>query len=438
MKTTYEHFESSSLELTFKIDDEGDSFSCSIAEATINNIEHDALPSTRQVSKTAAFGALCDTLLRYMKNLPSKPKKADLAEFEEWMSSTILSLSIDQDAYAANALAEGEAAAEAVEAKQMQEDITEKESTLAELRTAQQERQELISSAFRMMGRIEGIKAMTEIGDIATLTMLSQVKKSKVYKEMPGVGTWEKYCESIGYGRRYLDERLEDIELLGEKLLAMIATFQIPILDHRHIRNAVKDGTLAITDKSVIIDVEPEDITEDSEPQKLEIPYKNKEELQNVLADVIEQKNKELKAAKEAAKDSEHIVKTKDKQMDALSKDNRKLEEKLKAYTDGGEIKGMPAEDFPVYEKLKSAMDAATELYAHINTIAKDLENLSEANQHYLGGTIYYINDLSIKLCHAIGVRGVAADRILNPPADVTGMENALIPGVRMAPGHKA
>ena len=434
-------FESKTIIAEFTITGGGDTWECS-CDAEICGTDYSGqLPDTRQESKLEAFIVIRDSMLRFIGSLPKKPSKADIGKFETWADEQIELLAQDLDVlskHVSKALAEGDAVKQAAETDAMQKDIKTKTEELAEKTAERIEREDNIAGASRLDGQIGGFFISSKFSDLSAQLCLKKMKDEKQYRHLKGRETWPKYCDSIGISVRKADELIENLDIFGEEFLALCADFGIGTANKRLLRAAAKDGTLAITDHSIIIDVVVEDVIESEEPEKLEIPYKDKDELRQVLSDVIAKKNEELKAAKESLKDKEHFINTKDEQMSKLSQTNRKLEKQLKIYTDGGEINGMPVDDVPVYEKLKVAQLAGTELFSHIMQIANELETLSEANQHYLGGTIYYLHDLTAKLCSAIGVRGVAADKILNAPDGIDPLKNALIPGLQMAAGHKA
>jgi hypothetical protein len=282
------------------------------------------------------------------------------------------------------------------------------------------------------MVRVEGIDLVTNFGTVCRNSILKQVRESGAYKE---VGTWEQYCISLGFSRRYVDEQIENLEVLGEKFSAQCADLGFGTKDKRILRSAVKDGSLKITDQAVIIDVKAE---ETGEVVKREVGYKDKEELASLLETIIDERNTEIKAAK-AELDAERLTKERHaKQIADLDLKLSQTEAQLKTYKEGKEIGGMPAVDRPDFDYLSRVALELTGLYSEINKSISRYQELSDANQEYLGGVITYMLHLAELLRQRAGVSGKIMDRFYNLPKGVDPIENVLIPGVRNAEGHKS
>lgn len=58
------------------------------------------------------------------------------------------------------------------------------------------EKEELIAEAYKLTGRVEALKLMSDFGNVSSLLLLKNIKENKIYKNMQGIETWENYCKS--------------------------------------------------------------------------------------------------------------------------------------------------------------------------------------------------------------------------------------------------
>jgi hypothetical protein len=377
----------------------------------------------------AAFAAIQEGILNFINFLPQpqRPIKADIREFEEWAPA----IEIDESVLD-NATSKFEADNELADDKEKREEIARQETKLAEKREERAKKDELLKETYQALGRIEGVKLITDLGNVFLISLLKQVKETEAYKEF---GTWENYCKSIGYTKRHVDEQLLNLQTLSENFMETVSHFSLGFRDYKVLRSAVKDGALKITDKSVIIDVVAEDT---GEVEKREVAYEDKEHLESLLETIIEERNTEIKAAKRELA-AEKLTKARhEKQIVELNTSLSKTEALLKNYTEGADIGGMPAADRPDFEKLYAICLKITNLYGSINLFVERVEQLAPANQEYLGGTITFLLHMAEILRRDIGVKTIAMDRFYNLPEGVEAIENVLIPGARNAPGHKS
>lgn len=185
---------------------------------------------------------------------------------------------------------ESEAALEIVEAEK-------KEAALAKEQEAR--RAEVTLWVGRMMGRAETADMFAKYGDLSRLVWLKQVKESKAYKEVPGVGTWEKFCKLAGLDRATVDEDLKNLEALGEELLRRVSSLGLGYRELRKLRRLNHDGDVEISENEIVIGGEA-------------IPFdvEHKEDLQAALEKVVEEARADHKAAERYLKDKEkHIRK---------------------------------------------------------------------------------------------------------------------------------
>jgi hypothetical protein len=102
------------------------------------------------------------------------------------------------------------------------------------------------------------------------LVQLSKVKESKVYRDLPNIGTWEKYCEYIGLTRQKVDEDLRNLATFGEQFLTTCQQFSLGYRDMRKLKQLTYDGeSFSISDdgKTVVIEGESVSLSDDSAPE---------------------------------------------------------------------------------------------------------------------------------------------------------------------------
>lgn len=183
------------------------------------------------------------------------------------------------------------------------------------------DKEELIAEAYKLTGRVEALKLMSDFGNVSSLLLLKNIKENKIYKNMQGIETWENYCKSIGYSYKTIDDKLEFLNTLGTEFLETVSTFGVGYRDLKKITSKVKAGELQIKDESIIIDgetisLEEKDILKDAltdlvaknkeEISKLKAENKAKDKMVQTYAEAKEKKEQELKQAnieKDALKD---------------------------------------------------------------------------------------------------------------------------------------
>ena len=183
------------------------------------------------------------------------------------------------------------------------------------------EKEDLIAEAYKLTGRVEALKLITDFGNVSSLLLLKNIKENKIYKSMQGIETWENYCKSIGYSYKTIDDKLEFLNTLGSEFLETVSTFGVGYRDLKKITSKVKTGALQIKDESVVINgevipLDEKDILKDAltdlvaknkeEISKLKAENKAKEKMVQTYAEAKEKKEQELKQAnieKDALKD---------------------------------------------------------------------------------------------------------------------------------------
>lgn len=301
----------------------------------------------------------------------------------------------------------------------------------------QQERETLIAEASRLTGRVEALNFVSKVVHGASLTTLKEIKESGVYKELPNIKTWEDYCLSIGYSRRYIDEQLENLSTLGDSLLELTSSFKLGTKDLRQLRKQVKAGNLEVKDAEVIIDGEV-------------IPLDDKDELRDALDTLLKSKYKEIEELKDEIKNKESIIEDKEHDIERLQASNntffnekKEAEKELKDILAVGFIKNIPIEenkDFTMIADVEREIEIVlNHLYVITHREYKEkqedgtykiinLEELSSFNKLKLGAVVIkamnLFHNLHQELC-SLGISDYFGDAFIDD--DVIDAEDAVI-----------
>ena len=171
----------------------------------------------------------------------------------------------------------------------------------------------------QMLGRVQATQAIAAMLDSLSLAQIAQIKETKAYRHfhdqtmmIDGIevrlSTWEGFCAAIGGSRRSIEEKLDNLQLLGESALARAQELGMTTRELRRLRKLdesdqkviVGELEAAVGDKEAIIDL----ITEMSTKHA-----KNKDALE-----------KQLEDQQAEAKASTRILQDKDKKIAELQK----------------------------------------------------------------------------------------------------------------------
>lgn len=183
---------------------------------------------------------------------------------------------------------DSEAALEVVEREQNRE-LSAKEE--------QADRERRIAEAHELAGRIQALSMVGKLVTVTNLVQLRQAKESKVYAEIPGIGTWEKYCNYLGLDRHTVDQHLLNLATFGEEFLVTATSLQVGMRELRKLRHLTHDGSMVVDAEAVVIGEE-----------RIPFDAAHREDLQDALEKLIETKDKIIEA-----KDA--TIRTKDKQL---------------------------------------------------------------------------------------------------------------------------
>ena len=263
------------------------------------------------------------------------------------------------------------AAVETVEMEQQHEEIAELDEKY---------REKLIAQVHQIIGRIQGVKLISQTGDVASLVWIKQVKDSKIYKDVPGLGSWEKFCDRLGLSRRKIDEDLQNLENFGQDFLATVASFKVGYRELRKLRYAAADGDLLIEAEGVTVGEE-----------KIPLDPDHVEDLEAAIETLLESRDKTITEQGLTLKAKDRIMKEKERVIIKQERDLARHEREIKA-------RGFAPGEEEFLKQLEAIKLQFTGMSARIEPDAIDL---IDATPHMMAAyleTVGYIRRLATAL----------------------------------------
>jgi len=183
----------------------------------------------------------------------------------------------------------------------------------------QQQREQQIAESYEIAGRIQAFTFMEKVLTVGTLVQLKKIKESKAYRDLPGIGSWDKYCEYLGFSRQKVDLDLQNLSTFGETFLQTVGGFGLGYRDLKKLRQLTNDGTVELDCDSVTIDGEV-------------IPLDGYHviDLQAAIENVLEAKTQEAEEAKATVRAKDRIIKGKEDLINKQEKELAKHESRAK------------------------------------------------------------------------------------------------------------
>lgn len=250
----------------------------------------------------------------------------------------------------------------------------EKNIEIAELK----ETQSRLAEAHEMIGRIQGVGMLTKMATVSTLVWLKDVKDSKLYRDLPNIGTWEDFCNYLKKDRRTVDEDLQNLNAFGEDFLATVASLRVGYRDLRKLRQLSHDGAITIDAEAVQINGE-----------RIPLDPDHKEDLQAAIEQIIEEQSRvkeEFTAQKKAH--------------DRVQEDTRKsmirLEKELGKFTAAAEGKGLTPDEDAFLKQVEITRMTFFGYMDRVNpeTALKQYETVTPRMQAALISLHYYFRQL--------------------------------------------
>ena len=161
-----------------------------------------------------------------------------------------------------------------------------------------------IAKCHEIIGRIQAVKMMSDFANVGGLLWVRQVRETKIYKDLPDIGTWEKFCKYIGSSRQKIEEDLENLAVFGEAFTTTLGAFGVGYHDLRKLRQLTHDGAVTIDVESVKIGDETISFSKD-----------RAEDLQAAIEHILEKNTKLTTRVKKLEKDKDDIVREETKSL---------------------------------------------------------------------------------------------------------------------------
>ena len=201
----------------------------------------------------------------------------------------------------------------------------------------QKDREQRIAQCHQVIGRIQGVNLVSKFADVGSLVWLREVKETKIYKDIPGVGSWDKFCNVVGLSRSKVDEDIANLATFGEEFIAAVGSFRVGYRELRKLRKLTSDGTLLVSENEVQIGDE-------------RIPFSadNREDLQAALERLIEAKDAVINEKEATLRANQKII---DSKQDLI----RRQEKDLAKYEKEAEANGLSDPEKVFIQKVQNA-----------------------------------------------------------------------------------
>ena len=171
----------------------------------------------------------------------------------------------------------------------------------------------------QLLGRVQATQAIAAMLDGLSLAQIAQIKEGKRYKQLAGqtmmvdgteirLDTWDGCCAAIGSSRRAIEEKLDNLRLLGEEALDKATALGMTTQELRKLRQ------LDAADQKVVIG-------------EIEVAAGDKEAIIDLITDMAAKHSKEreelekrLHEQEADAKATDRILRDKDKRIAELQK----------------------------------------------------------------------------------------------------------------------
>jgi hypothetical protein len=210
---------------------------------------------------------------------------------------------------------------------------------------AQIEREAQIAHSYELAGRVKALLFTEKVATVATLMQLKQAKESKCYRDLPGIGSWDKYCEYMGVSRRKVDEDLINLSTFGGEFLETVSSFSLGYRELKKLRQLTHDGSVVIEAECIRIGEESIPINED-----------HADDLQIAIEKIIEEKGKLHERVEKLEKNLDAVVKEETKGLLIEKKLMKKEIDRLKAFDPEGMDPTRFKEQFKVIHETMAAL----------------------------------------------------------------------------------
>ena len=228
---------------------------------------------------------------------------------------------------------------------------------------AQADKERRIAECHQFIGRIQASQMFSKLETVSELMWIHDVKKRQLYKNLPGLETWPKFCKSIGYTDRHVDDQLKNLEAFGAAFLETVSGLGVGFRELRQLRQLKYDGEsfqMSEDGKTVVIEGEVIALGDDAAP-----------EIEAALEKLLE-KNKALRERNtKLERDLKGAVK---EEMATFTAEKNALVERVKSLE---QYEPQPMDETRFEEQYREIMEQMASLATKISRLMK-MDNLAE------------------------------------------------------------
>lgn len=181
-----------------------------------------------------------------------------------------------------------------------QTSLTAMTDRLKQEQAEREQREQMIAQCFKAIGQVQTSNMFAKFATVSSLVWLKQVKEAKTYRDIPEVGTWDKFCDYVGMSRQKVDEDLSNLATFGEEFMTTCQQLHVGYRELRQLRQLSHDGAVQLNHDDNTITIEGEVIPIDGD---------HTEELQAAIEQIISAKNQLNQTAKKLIQDMNACVK---------------------------------------------------------------------------------------------------------------------------------
>lgn len=236
---------------------------------------------------------------------------------------------------------------------------------------AQADRERRIAECHEAIGRIQGVQMLVKFGDVASLVWLKEVKESKLYRDLPNVGTWDKFCESVGKSRRQIDEDLLNLQVFGEEFLGYVASFKVGYRELRKLRQLTHDGTVQVDDNIITIG-----------DRSIEVAPENTDDLQAAIEWILDENQGLAKRVEKLEKQTDAIIKEETKGLQSEIKAYKERVKQLEAFEPDEKDREWAVKQMKTIEEAAGAFQLVVSRFVIDPRLEGDRHLQALVNQH--------------------------------------------------------
>jgi hypothetical protein len=221
-----------------------------------------------------------------------------------------------------------EAVMEVVEVERKQVEIA---------RNEQSDKERRIAECHQFIGRIQAVDMVGKLATVSTLMWLKDVKGSKLYRDLPGIETWDKFCDSLGKSRRLIDEQLLNLEAFGVDFLETVSSLRVGYREMKKLRQLTHEGALQVEDGILVIGDE-----------EIPLDADHREDLQAAMARLLD-------AKEQVIQEKAATIRTKERLLESKEQLIHRQEKALAVYENQAQAKGLTADEDAYIQKCTNA-----------------------------------------------------------------------------------